>query len=74
MDTREPLTPRQREVLRFLIDYIADVGWAPTLREICGAFEWGSTNASTCILRSLEKKGYIVRGPRTSRAIRVVKP
>lgn len=55
-----PPTPRQRQLLRFIGDFIRREAKAPTLREMCKAFGWGSTNAAMCHLEYLEAKGFVV--------------
>lgn len=69
-----PLTRRQRDVLRFLQDYIASRGYPPTLREIGDATGCRSTNAVVDHLVPLERKGFISRGGKhRSRTIRILK-
>ncbi|MCI0567665.1 MAG: transcriptional repressor LexA [Acidobacteria bacterium] len=56
------LTARQRELYRFLQDYIERKGEAPTYQEIGRALRLKSTNAVAKHLKALEEKGY-VRSP-----------
>lgn len=65
------LTSRQGEVLMYIRIFIADHGYAPTLREIGAFFGWTSTNATSDHLRSLIRKGYLTRARGKSRAMRV---
>ncbi len=58
-------------VLQFIKNYIADMGWAPSVREIASAISATSTGTVTYHLDKLEIQGYIVRMPRTARAIRI---
>lgn len=69
-----PLTRRQREILDFLSDYIADRGYAPSFEEIAGKFAFGSLATVHEHLTNLERKGYIRRTPNESRAIEIVPP
>lgn len=52
-------------VLLYLKDYIADKGYAPTVREIQAHFGWESTSTVHRHLVALQDDGYIRRvGPR----------
>jgi len=65
------LTPRQAEVLAYLVDYIAANGYGPTVREISQAFKFRSPVAAQCHLKSLRKKGYVTWMAGSSRSIRL---
>ncbi|MBN1347531.1 MAG: transcriptional repressor LexA [Phycisphaerae bacterium] len=52
------LTPRQRNVLDFILDRRRD-GSVPTVREIAEHFGFSSPNAAAQHLKLIEKKGYI---------------
>lgn len=67
------LTEKQRQVLRFIIEYSGRYGYPPSLREINTRIGATSSNSAFQYLEALERKGYIERQPRTSRAIRVLK-
>lgn len=69
---RQPLTDRQREILAWLARYIADHGYSPTLRELCLAFKFVSTEGANCHLRALRKKGWIEWNDRQPRTLRVL--
>lgn len=71
-DTRAALTDRQREILDFIGRSIGDRGYPPTLREIGSRFGIRSTNGVNDHLRALEKKGYLQREDKMSRALRPV--
>lgn len=66
------LTERQAELLRFLERYIAENGWAPSVREMCSALGVKSTNGVIEHLKRLEKSGRIWRAPGRGRAIRIL--
>jgi SOS-response transcriptional repressor LexA len=68
---RAPLTVRQREVLEFIRDCIAEHGWPPTFREIASAFGLVSPHGAMTHVRALERRGWIQRGP-GARQIRIV--
>ncbi len=69
----QTLTSRQTEVLNFIIDYLADHGYPPTVAEIASHFSFSSPNAAASHLHALRKKGYIRVEPRASRGIEVLK-
>jgi repressor LexA len=66
------LTQRQSEVFKFLIGFLAENGYPPTIREIREAFRLKSNRGVVDHLKALEKKGYIRRDKRSSRAIEVL--
>jgi repressor LexA len=71
------LTDRQGEVFAFIVNYIDEKGYPPTIREMQVGLGIGSLRGVTIHLDALHKKGYIERlssknGPRTSRGIRVL--
>ncbi len=53
------LTPRQAEILAFIVARQRQEGSIPTVREIAGHFGFASPNAAAQHLRLIEKKGYI---------------
>jgi repressor LexA len=65
-----PLTDRQREIYRWIVQYIATHGYSPTVRELCLAFRFDSPNGAMCHLLPLRKKGYLAWNERQSRTIR----
>ena len=64
------LTDRQSEIFAFIRHRI-QTGNAPTVREIGARFAIRSPNGVQDHLRTLEKKGYIIRDPTISRGIRL---
>ena len=68
---RKKLTKRQQEVLDFIINYVREVGYPPTVREIAGAFGISSKGAYDH-LTAIEKKEYIKRDPTKPRAIELM--
>jgi repressor LexA len=66
----KPLTPRQQEVLAFVVSAIRN-GLPPTRREIAMHFGFRSDNAAEDHLRALAKRGVIVLVPRINRNIRL---
>jgi len=65
---RKELTKRQQQILDFMISYVRDVGYPPTVREIGGEFKISSKGAYDHLV-AIEKKGYIRRDPAKPRAI-----
>lgn len=66
------LTDRQRSILDYIRDTVAACGYCPTIREMCTAFDISSPNGVRVHLQALEAKGYIVRKPKSARAIQVI--
>jgi repressor LexA len=58
----EELSPRQRDILDFIVAAIQQRGVAPTYREIGAALGIGSTNGVSDHIKALVKKGYLERG------------
>ena len=58
---RSPLTKTQQQVYQFLIDFIKENHYPPTIREIQNKFEYSSSNSVISHLKKLELKGYIIR-------------
>lgn len=67
------LTARQREILDYITDSIADRGYPPTIREIGKTMGIRSTNGVNDHLKALERKGFLRRDDLKSRAMRPVK-
>ena len=65
------LTPRQKNILQYLLDYVEREGYPPSIREIGKDFNITSLRGVTVHLDALEKKGYISRS-NTPRSIKVV--
>ena len=66
---REPLTPVERKVYHFLIDYLAEHTFQPSVREVARHFRIPSTKTVTDLFGALERKGYIRRAPGRSRGV-----
>ena len=69
---RDKLTTRQGEILDLIISSVKDTGFPPTRAEIAQAFGFRSANAAEDHLRALERKGYILIMPGSSRGIQVI--
>jgi repressor LexA len=67
------ITPRQSEVLQFIVDYIAIKNHAPSIREIMHGTHMKSTSTVSGILLRLEDRGVIQRLKKKHRAIEILK-
>src|SRR5258708_38877692 len=68
----EPLTPLERRVYHYLIDFLAENTYQPSIREIAKKFRIKSTKTVSDLLGSLALKGFIERDPSRSRGVRIV--
>lgn len=68
---RNDLTQRQRELLDFLKDFVRENGFPPTLREIASHFGLRGPRGPQKTLNILERKGFIRKTARGSRAIEI---
>ncbi len=66
------LSPRQREILKFIDQFMREYGYPPTLREICKKFSFSSTNGARYHLYKLKKLGFLDVQPHTSRGVKRV--
>jgi repressor LexA len=67
----DELTPRQRQVLRFIQDRLDESGVPPTRAEIATALGFKSANAAEDHLRALQRKGVLDLLPGASRGIQL---
>ncbi len=63
------LSPRQSEILDYIIRFIREEGWPPTRAEITEYFGFASPNAAQCHLKALAGKGAIRIESGTARGI-----
>jgi len=68
----EPLTPLERRVYHYLIDFLAENTYQPSIREIAKKFRIKSTKTVSDLLASLSTKGFIERDHSRSRGVRIV--
>src|SRR5512134_1670656 len=64
----QPLTKRQREILDYLNEFIAQHGYAPSLEEIGERFSLSSLATVHKHLTNLQEKGFIRRAWNRSRS------
>ncbi len=65
------LTEKQEHILQFILEYISERGYPPSIREIGANFSISSLRGVTVHLDALQRKGYITRS-NTARAITVI--
>jgi repressor LexA len=65
------LTDKQERILHFIVDYVSEQGYPPSIREIGNSFGISSLRGVTVHLDALERKGFIKRAS-TSRSITVI--
>ncbi|MFI5246071.1 MAG: S24 family peptidase, partial [Gemmatimonadales bacterium] len=70
--TRAPLSPVEQQLYHFLLDFLAEHTFQPSVREISGKLKIPSTKSVVDLLASLEKKGYVRREPGRSRGVTLV--
>src|SRR5919199_6052416 len=68
----EPLTNIEQKVYHYLLDFLTENTYQPSVREIGRKFRIKSTKTVSEILQSLANKGYIERDPSRSRGVRLL--
>lgn len=68
----EPLTQLERRVYHYMIDFLAENTFQPSIREIAKKFRIKSTKTVSDLLHSLANKGYIERDESRSRGVRLL--
>ena len=68
----EPLTKIERRILNYLVDYLKENTYQPSIREIGKRFGIKSTKTVSEHLQSLADKGHIERDASRSRGVRIV--
>lgn len=71
--TARAITPTQAAVLGFIVRRVRDLGYPPTLREICAWAGWTGKNAAAGVLVGLERAGYVSVDAQRARGIRVLR-
>ncbi|MFO7947504.1 MAG: transcriptional repressor LexA [Armatimonadota bacterium] len=69
---KKELTPRRQEILDFIVSYIDDNGYPPTVREIGEKVGLSSSSSVHFHLKALEASGYLQRDGSLTRAIRPI--
>ena len=68
----ESLTATERKVYHYLLDFLAENTYQPSVRDIGRKFKIKSTKTVSEVLQSLANKGYIERDPSRSRGVRLL--
>ncbi|MEP7384719.1 MAG: transcriptional repressor LexA [Gemmatimonadota bacterium] len=68
----DPLTPLERRVYHFLLDFLAENTFQPSVREIGRRFRIKSTKTVAEVLAALAEKGFIEREGARSRGVRII--
>ena len=68
----EPLTQLERRVYHYMIDFLAENTYQPSIREIAKKFRIKSTKTVSDLLHALAAKGYIERDESRSRGVRLL--
>ena len=66
------LTPRQKQILEFIQQFVERHGYSPSLEEIAESFDIASVNAVFKHLAALEKRGFIHRASNQARSIQLL--
>ncbi len=66
------LTQKEKDIYEYINECLETDGYAPSVRDICGALGIKSTSSVHEYLRRLESKGYIKKSSGRSRALSVV--
>jgi repressor LexA len=70
--TRAPLSPIEQQVYHFLLDFLSEHTFQPSVREIGKQLKIPSTKSVVDLLTALEKKGYVAREAGRSRGVTIV--
>jgi repressor LexA len=68
----KPLSDLERRVLDYLVEYLRQNTYQPSIREIGRRFDIKSTKTVSELLQSLADKGWIERDPSRSRGVRLL--
>ncbi len=68
----EPLTALEQRVYHYLLDFLAENTYQPSIRDIGKRFRIKSTKTVSDLLHSIAAKGYIERDPTRSRGVRLL--
>lgn len=66
-------TNRQLEMLRHIAATTLVRKFPPSIRELCDALDYRSTNGVNDVLRALERKGLLTRQTKTARSLVLTK-
>jgi len=66
------MTPRQHELLEFILSYTSEKGYPPSMQEMSTGLGLKGKATIHRMLESLEEQGYLRRRPRRARSVEVV--
>lgn len=72
MDTVRP-TKKQRDLLTFIEQFIAEHGYSPSYREIMNGLNYTSVATVSLHINSLIRRGHLMKRDRSARSLEVVK-
>lgn len=67
-----PVTPRQKELLEIIYEYIKDTGYPPTFEEMRSRLVVSSNQSVMDLLGKLKVRGFIKRNPSGARSITIL--
>src|SRR5205814_7952192 len=70
--TMEPLTQLERRVYHYIMDFLAEHTYQPSIRDIAKHFRIKSTKTVSDLLRALQAKGFVERHHSRSRGVRLI--
>ena len=73
MRKEKPLSKRQENILKYILDYMEEHSRPPTIREIGTAVKISSTSVVNYNLTRLTERGLLEREPEVSRGLRLTK-
>src|SRR5512142_2439147 len=68
----EPLTTLERKVYHYLLDFLAENTYQPSIRDIGRRFRIKSTKTVSDLLQSIASKGFIERDKSRSRGVKLI--
>src|SRR2546423_8630818 len=68
----EQLTKLESSVYHYLLDFLAENTYQPSVRDIGKQFKIKSTKTVSEVLQALARKGYIERDPSRSRGVKLL--
>ena len=72
MKNSEALSTNEQNILNYIRKQVEEVGYPPSVRELCKAVGLKSTSSVHLYLSRLAEKGYISKGSLKTRALKVV--
>ena len=67
------LNEKEQKVLEYIVEFSKEVGYAPSVREICKAIGFKSTCSAHQYIKKLTEKGYLEKSALKMRALKIVK-